>query len=210
MNKKHIQRFLLFLTHFIAGIPSTSLLNYVLSCHELYTVSIHDGLKRRKFFYILLFVDPSLLSAGPGGNLVLAWEPEGNLLFGTVDGVRTVAHVAANVNGIIEADGAWSRGKWVGGTEDEAASLDDLAALPDHGDNWARGHVTDETWEEGLVLQVLIVLLEVLLGGRDHFDGDELEATLLEAGNNVTDKSTLDTVWLDSNEGLLRSHFDPI
>ena len=40
------------------------------------------------------------------------------------------------------------------------------------------GNLTrDETSEEGLGAQVLVVLLEVLLAWRDELDGDELEAT---------------------------------
>jgi hypothetical protein len=35
------------------------------------------------------------------------------------------------------------------------------------------------------------VLLEVLLGGRDHLQGDELVATLLEALNDVANEATL-------------------
>ena len=35
------------------------------------------------------------------------------------------------------------------------------------------------------------MLLEVLLGGGDHLDGDELEAALLEAGDDVADEATL-------------------
>ena len=36
------------------------------------------------------------------------------------------------------------------------------------------------------------MLLEVLLGGSDHLDGDELEAALFEAGDDVADEATLE------------------
>lgn len=61
----------------------------------------------------------------------------------------------------------------------------------------------NETLEEGLVAQVGVVLLEVLLGGGDELDGLELEATLLEAGDDVADKATLDAVGLDSDETVV-------
>jgi hypothetical protein len=35
------------------------------------------------------------------------------------------------------------------------------------------------------------VLLEVLLGGSDHLDTSELEAAVLEAGDDGTDEATL-------------------
>lgn len=40
----------------------------------------------------------------------------------------------------------------------------------------------------------LTVLLEVLLAGGDELDGDELEAALLEAGDDGTNEATLRVV----------------
>lgn len=42
-------------------------------------------------------------------------------------------------------------------------------------------HTCNKTLEEGLLLQVLVVLLEVLSCGCDELDGDELVASVLEA-----------------------------
>ena len=57
---------------------------------------------------------------------------------------------------------------------------------------WARERLTgNQTGEEGLLLEVLVVLLEVLLGGLDHLDTGELEAAVLEAGDDGTDEATL-------------------
>lgn len=60
-------------------------------------------------------------------------KPEGNLLLGIFDGIRTVADIATNINSIVAADGAGGRGKGISGTEDSSASLDGIASLPDHG-----------------------------------------------------------------------------
>lgn len=66
----------------------------------------------------------------------------------------------------------------------------------------------NETLEEGLLAQVGVVLLEVLLGGGDELDGNELEAgnrsmagrcaenwitipSLLKAADDVANESTL-------------------
>ena len=64
-----------------------------------------------------LLVDPVELGGLPGDNLTLL-EPESNLLLGVLDGVGTVADVAADVDGVVATDGAGRRGKGVGGTED--------------------------------------------------------------------------------------------
>jgi hypothetical protein len=89
---------------------------------------------------ILLLVNPRLLGASPGDDLL--WlEPKLDLMLGRVDGVGAVADVAADINGVVEADGAWGRVDWVGGAEDEAANLYGFTAFPDHGNDGARGHV---------------------------------------------------------------------
>jgi hypothetical protein len=41
----------------------------------------------------------------------------------------------------------------------------------------------------------------VLLGGVDHLHGDELVATLLKAGDDLADETTLDAIGLDSGKG---------
>jgi hypothetical protein len=49
----------------------------------------------------------------------------------------------------------------------------------------------DKALEERLVGEILVVLLEVLLGGGHHLQGNELVATLLETLDDVADKATL-------------------
>jgi hypothetical protein len=100
-------------------------------------------------------------------------------------------------NGKVTTDGARGGGKRVGGTEDDAAGLDGVTALPDHGADGTRGHVGDKTGEEGLAGEVGVVGLEVLLGGGDELDGRELEAAVLEALDDGADQAAL------LEEGLL-------
>lgn len=57
---------------------------------------------------------------------------------------------------------------------------------------WVRERLTgNQTGEEGLLLEVLVVLLEVLLGRLNHLDTGKLEAAVLEAGDDGTDEATL-------------------
>lgn len=49
----------------------------------------------------------------------------------------------------------------------------------------------DQTGEEGLAGKVGVVLLEVLLAGSDELDGSELEAAVLEAGDDGANEATL-------------------
>lgn len=114
-----------------------------------------------------------------------------------------MADVAADVNGIVTTDSTWSRGERVGGTEDRTAGLHGVTAFPDHSTDGTAAHVGNETWEEGLVGEILIVLLEMSLGWGGELDGGKFEATVLEAGDYGADQATLDAIRLDSNEGLL-------
>lgn len=112
-------------------------------------------------------------------------------------------------NGKVATDRAWRRGERVGGTEQLTADLDDLATFPHHGADRTAAHVytrvsatvlqsnralarrtSDETLEERLVAQVLVVLLEVLLGWSGELDGGELvavsrSASVLEHNQHV-------------------------
>jgi len=153
-----------------------------------------------------LLVDPVKLCRLPAHKL-LRLEPKGNLLLRALDGIGAVADVAADVDGVVAADCAWGGGERVGGTENGAAGLDDFTAFPDHGADRARGHIGNETREEGLGGEVFVVLLEMLLGGAHELDGDELEATVLEARDDGADQTTLNAIRLDSDEGLLVRHF---
>lgn len=163
----------------------------------------------------LFLVDPVVLALLPGLDLALL-EPESNLLLGVFDGVGAVADVAADIllhllaslleatpaydvghkrlctyDGEVTTDGARLGGERVGGTEDLAASLDGITALPDHGADGAAAHVGDQAREEGLLGEVGIVLLEVLLGGGGELDGGKLEATALEAGDDGSNEAAL-------------------
>lgn len=153
-----------------------------------------------------LFVDP-VESGGLVAEDLLGLEPQRNLLLGGLDRVGAVADIATNINGKVTTNGAGLGSQGVGGTEDGAASLDDVLTLPDGGDNGAGAHVLEQTREEGLLLQVGVVLTEQLLAGLGHLQGDKLVATLLEAADDGGDEAALNAVRLDHDEGLLGSHF---
>lgn len=68
-------------------------------------------------------------------------EPEGNLLLGVLNAVGAVADIAADIDGVVTTDGAGGGSQGVGGTEDGAAGLDSVLALPDHGADGAAQHV---------------------------------------------------------------------
>lgn len=78
--------------------------------------------------------------------------------------------------------------------------LDDVETFPDHGDDGPRSHVVDETGEEGLRLQVLVVLLQMSTRGGKLLEGDEFVAAALEARDDLPDEAALYAVRLHCDE----------
>jgi hypothetical protein len=163
--------------------------------------------KRDQKWYLCLLVDPVGAVALVVDNLALA-EPESNLLLGILDAVGTVADVAANIDGKVTTDGARGRGKRVGGTKEDTASLDGITSLPNHGGDRAAQHVLNQAGEERLLLEVGVVSLEVLLARANKLEGYQLVASVLKAADDGTNEATLDAIRLDSNESLLGRHLD--
>jgi len=117
-----------------------------------------------------------------------------------------VADVASDINGEVSADGTWEGCEGVGGSEEGTTGLDSITTFPNHSADWSAAHIFDESWEEWLGGEILVVLLEVLLSWGYELDGSELVATGLESGDDGANESTLDAIRLDSNEGLFGRH----
>lgn len=107
-----------------------------------------------------------------------------------------MADVSANINGVVESDGTGGGLQRVGSTENVSALLDNILTLPNGGKNGAGLHVLEQRGEEGLLLEVGVVLSEELLVGVGKLDGDKLETSLLESVEDRSDESSLDTVGL--------------
>lgn len=130
-------------------------------------------------------------------------EPEGNLVVGRLNGIRSVDDVAADIDGEITTDGTRKRLKGTSLTEHLTDLLDNVNTLPNHANNRAGRHVLNKSREEGLASKVSIVLLEELLGGALHLEGNKLVTTLLEALHDLVNKTALDAVGLNHDIGTL-------
>ena len=146
-----------------------------------------------------LFVNPLLVVLGVLDEAL--GEPEVDLALSGLDGVGTVDDVVAHVAAEVTANGAGLALHGLGGTHHLAGNGHDVVALPDHGDDGRGVHEAGEAGVEGLALVLSVVLLQKLHRRNHHLQTDELEALLLEAGDDLTDMSALDTIGLDSKEG---------
>lgn len=68
-------------------------------------------------------------------------------------------HVPPNVNCKVPTDGSWLRGCWVSRSNDLTPCQHNILPLPDHCNHWPGHYVINQTTEEGLGRQVLVVLL---------------------------------------------------
>ena len=147
-------------------------------------------------------VNPGVAVVGPLAELLLL-EPELDLGLSGLNSVGAVADVSADINAEVAADGAGLGVEGLGGTEHLSAGLDGVVAFPDHSADGAGAHVLDKASEETLLGEISVVLLHVFLAGGAELHGLELEALLLEALDDGANKTTLDTVRLDHDEGSL-------
>lgn len=76
--------------------------------------------------------------------------------------------VPANLNAEVPI-GAWLRICWVGLPKHHSPCLHHFQSHPDHGHNWPGAHVLHHPWEEWVVLQVNVVLLQEFLRGCRSF-----------------------------------------
>lgn len=75
--------------------------------------------------------------------------------------------------------------------------LDNVFALPDHGDNGPTAEELAQLGEEGPLGKIVVMLLRVVQRGRDKLHGNELIAPSFKASDDGADKAPLDSVWLE-------------
>jgi hypothetical protein len=150
-----------------------------------------------------LLVDPGVCAGIPFRNTL--GEPESNLGIGALDGIRSVANVAAHFDAKVSTDRSAGGFARHGCAKHLAALRHSIRALPHHGNNRARSHVRDKAGEELLRLQVFVVFLHVSLARFREFHGNELISFRLEPLDNFADKPSLNTIGLDHDVSAL--HF---
>lgn len=150
---------------------------------------------------VYLFVNPLLVVLGVLNESLR--EPETNLTLSRLDGVRSVNDVVAHIATEISADGTGGRLQRLGGAHHLTSDGNDVVSLPHHGDDGRGAHETSEAGVETLALVLSVVLLKEGHGGNQHLQTHQLESLLLEAGNDLTNVSALDSVGLNSKESSL-------
>ena len=125
------------------------------------------------------------------------FEPELDFLFGVFDRITSVADVASDLDAKVSSDGSGVGFQWVGGSQHLASGGDGLLALPDHADDGSAQHVISHLGEERLLDKIGVVLFEKFLGGLLGLHGGQFVSLGLESADDVTDDSSLDSIWFD-------------
>jgi len=147
---------------------------------------------------------------GRGGPVdqLLGLEPEGDLLLRRLCRVRPVDDVSSQIDAKVPANGSRERLLRVGFAHHHATGFGGVFALPHHRDDGSGGDEIDEFVVKRLVLQVDVVLLNVLSGSLHKFHSDELEPSLLESLDDVTDESSLYSVGFHHDESAVGVRHD--
>ena len=145
-----------------------------------------------------LFIDPLLVVLGVLNESLR--EPELDLTLSRLDGVRSVDHVVSHIATEVSTNGAGGRLQRLGGSHHLTGNGDDVVSLPHHGDHGGRAHESSQAGVEGLALVLSVVLLQERHGRNQHLQTDQLETLLLEASNDLTNMSALDTIGLNGKE----------
>lgn len=154
-----------------------------------------------------LFVDPRGGARSPVEEFLIL-EPDTDLGLGTLLGVRAVDDVSSDVDGEVSSDCTRGGVEWLGGSEHLSSGEDDVGAFPDHLDDWAHSHVGQKSREERLLGEISVVLLELVLSRLGHLEANQLEALLLESGDDLSDQTSLDAIRLDHDESsFVFAHF---
>ncbi|MBG9498227.1 hypothetical protein ABE44_03430, partial [Bacillus thuringiensis] len=119
---------------------------------------------------------------------------------GVFHGVAAVDDVPADVDAQVSPDASWFGVSWVRLSQHHPGELHNVLPLPHHGEDGSRGHVFAESSVEGRVLQVQVMFLHVILRRLKEFASHQLEASLLEALDDLATQAPLDAIRLHSDE----------
>src|SRR5450759_4058730 len=103
----------------------------------------------------------------------------------------------------VAADGAGRRISRFGGADHGSDHADGVWTLQCHGHERARRDEGDETIEERLALVDRVVSLRQVPIDLDELEPHDLEAALLEAGDDLAGQLALDAVRLDEYESSI-------
>src|SRR5579859_7427030 len=156
--------------------------------------------------FTLLSVSPSIIvSAGPRRDVEVG-EEVADLLARRLGGVGAVHHVLVHRLGEVAADSTLGCLLRVGGAHDVAV-LEDRALAFQHRDHHRTGdHELHQRFEEGALAVHGVETLRLRARQVQHAGGDDLEASLLEAGIDLTDEVLGHAVGFHDGQGAFDSH----
>jgi len=111
--------------------------------------------------------------------------------------VGAVGAIVANAGAEVVADGAGRGFLGVGGAHGVAPLEDGAFSFQDYGEDFAGAHKVGEFGEEGALAMDRVETAGFFLGEPHGFDGDDLETSIVNAGENLTVLAATDSIGLD-------------
>lgn len=146
-------------------------------CKIIVPITTHDT--RR-----LSLINPAALAALPLTNTLR--EPVSDFLIGALNRITSVADISTHLNTEVSTNSSTGTLRRHGGPKHFSSLLHNSSSFPYHCTDWTRGHVANESWEEFLTGEILVVDFHVTLSWRRELHGYQFVSFLLKSFNNFT------------------------
>jgi hypothetical protein len=135
-----------------------------------------------------------------------AWEEVTDLEVRGVGGIGAVGTIVADAGAEVVPDGAGRSFFRIGGAHGVPPSGDGAIGLQDHSEDFAAGHEVGEFAEEGAGFVDGVEASGFFLREAHGFDGDDVEAELVDARENFALLIAAYGIGFDDCEGAFESH----
>ena len=89
---------------------------------------------------------------------------------------------------------------WISCSTELSHSTDSVVTLDNETYDRTHSHVGDDLRIERLRCEVTIVLIKFCLSHVRHLHSDDLESTSFDTREDLTDKATVDSIWLEDDK----------
>src|ERR1700674_4713980 len=133
-------------------------------------------------------------------NQLEAGEEVADFEGGGFGGVRAMSAIVADAGAEVAADGAGGGFLGIGGAHGVAPLGDGVFGFEDQGEDFAGAHEVGEFAEEGTGFVNGVETPGFVFGEAHGFDGDDFEASFMNAAQNIALETTANGVGLNNRE----------
>merc|ERR1712168_1150978 len=128
-------------------------------------------------------------------------KPQGNFCVRRVHRITSMDDIPTHIDGEITSDGSWFGFQWISLPKHLSSLFHHVLTLPNHGNHWTRGNMSNETREEGFGTKIAVMQVQQNIVWMQHLQGNEFVSTLLEPLDDISDQSSFHSIRFDHDEG---------